>query len=105
MVNSRPLVYIVDDIISSLIITPTDFLSFHRHHVFPKVGDDNPNPEFEIAKKATSLHSLLETWKRGHNYLNQIWNMLRNEYLLNLRKIAVTCTNKGIKECTNSLDW
>ena len=40
VVNSRPLVYIDDDINSSMIITPTDFLSFCRHHVFPNVGDD-----------------------------------------------------------------
>ena len=90
MVNSRPLVYIDDDINSSMIITPTDFLSFRRHHVFPNVGGDNPDPEFEIAKRATSSYSLLETWKRGQNYLNQIWSIWRNEYLLNLREKSQT---------------
>ena len=56
VVNSRPLVYIDDDINSSMIITPTDFLSFHRHHVFPSVGDDNPDPEFEIAKNLRTAY-------------------------------------------------
>ena len=72
VVNSWPLVYVDDDTNSSMMITPTDFLSFRRHHVFPNVGDDNPDPEFEITKRATSSHSLLETWKKGQNYLDQI---------------------------------
>ena len=72
VVNSRPLVYVDDDINSSMILTPSNFLSFHSQHIFPNVLDD-PDPEFEVAKKATSSQALLQTWKRGQNRLNQFW--------------------------------
>ena len=87
VVNSRPLVYVDDDINSSMIltVTPSNFLSFHSQHIFPNVLDD-PDPEFEVAKKATSLQALLQTWKRGQNRLNQFWSLWRNEYLLRLRE-------------------
>ena len=81
----RPLVYVDDDINSSMILTPSNVLSFHSQHIFPNVLDD-PDPEFEVAKKATSSQALLQTWKRGQNRLNQFWILWRNEYLLSLRE-------------------
>ena len=85
VVNSRPLVYVDDDINSSMILTPSNFLLFHSQCIFPNVLDD-PDPEFEVAKKATSSQALLQTWKRGQNRLNQFWILWRNEYLLSLRE-------------------
>ena len=64
VVNSRPLVYYVDeDINCSVILTPSNFLSFHSQHIFPNVLDD-PDPEFEVTKKAKSSQALLQTWKK-----------------------------------------
>ena len=62
--NSHPLVYVDDDINSSMmsILTPSNFLSFHSQHTLPNILDD-PDPEFEVAKKATSSQELLLTWK------------------------------------------
>ena len=77
VVNSRPLVYVDDDINSSMILTPSNFLSFHSQHIFPNVLND-PDPEFEVVKKATSSQALLQTWKRGQNRLNQFWILWRN---------------------------
>ena len=59
VVHSHPLVYVDDDINSSMILAPSDFLSFHRHHMFPNVIDD-PDPELELPKKVTSITANLE---------------------------------------------
>jgi len=68
VVNPYPHVYVDDDINFSMILTPSNFLSFHSQHTFPNILDD-PDPEFEVAKKATSSQELLLTWKRGQNRL------------------------------------
>ena len=68
VINSRPLVYVDDDINSSIIVTPADFVSFHRGQVFPNVVDDpDPDPEFEVTKRAKYSQALLHTWKSGQN--------------------------------------
>jgi len=62
-------------------------MSFHRGQAFPNVVDDpDPDPEFEVTKRAKSSQALLHTWKSGQNRLNEFWNLWRNEYLLNLRE-------------------
>ena len=59
VINSCPLVYVDDDINSSTILTPADFMSFHRGQVFPNVVDDpDPDPEFEVAKSAKSSQTM-----------------------------------------------
>ena len=40
MVNSRPLIYADDDINSSFIITPLNFLSLNPEHTIPDCVDD-----------------------------------------------------------------
>lgn len=95
VVNSRPLVYVDDDINSSMILTPSDFLSFHSHHTFPNVVNE-PDPEFKLTRKLTSSQVLLQTWKRGQNRLNQFWSLWRNEYLLSLREKS-PALSKGSK--------
>ena len=70
VVNSHLLVYVGDDINSNLVLTPSDFLSLHSHHVIPDItGEDDP--EFDIRKKLTTSQQLLETWKQGQKRLNQ----------------------------------
>ena len=43
MINSRPLVYIDDDINSSVTLSPTDFLSLHSNNVIPDVVEEIGN--------------------------------------------------------------
>ena len=87
IVNSRPLVYVDEDINSSMVLTPTDFLSLHSQHIIPDmVGDADPDPDYEV-EKPTTAQQLLETWKRGQKRLSQFWSLWKGEYLLSLREI------------------
>ena len=84
VINTRPLVYVDEDINSSIILTPMNFLSLHSNHIIPDLTEDN-DPECDLMKKG-SAEQLLQTWKRGQKHLNQFWIMWRNEYLLSLRE-------------------
>ena len=60
VINSRPLVYIDDDINSSHAITPIDFLSLHNSHVVPDLTEEI-DPEFDFSKRSSGKH-LLQIW-------------------------------------------
>ena len=85
VVNSRPLVYVDEDINSSMVLTPFDFLSLHYQHIIPDIVDDS-DPDFDVEKKPTTAQQLLETWKRGQKRLSQFWSIWKNEYMLSLRE-------------------
>ena len=83
VVNSRPLVYIGDDIKPPLTLTPAHFLTLN-----PKIGipiletdeDGEFNPDQNVADK------LIKTWKKGMKLLDRFWQIWRNDYLLSLRE-------------------
>ena len=85
VINSRPLVYVGDDINSSMTLTPAHFLTLN-----PKIGllsttgddtnDTDYNPEF------SSADTLLVTWKKRLKHLSSFWKIWRDEYLLSLRE-------------------
>ena len=84
VVNSRPLVYVGEDISSTIALTPCHFLCLN-----PKTGI----PECEILKKDTdfkltdsSSNQLLKTWKNWQKLLDKFWAMWREEYLTSLRE-------------------
>jgi len=54
---------------------------------------NDPDPEFEMAKRTKSLQSLLQLWKRGQDCLNQLWSSWRNEHLLSLREKSMKGPN------------
>ena len=85
VVNSPPLVYVDEDINSSMVLTPSDFLSLHSQHIIPDIVDDS-NPDFDVEKRPTTAQQLLETWKRGQKRLSQFWSIWKNEYMLSLRE-------------------
>ena len=84
VVNSRPLVYVGEDINSYMTLTPAHFLTLN-----PKIGlpvstrddtaDIDYNPEISSADK------LLATWKKGLKYSGSFWKIWSHEYLLSLR--------------------
>ena len=84
VLNSRPLVYVDNDLDSSSALTPLDFLSLHSLHVIPDLTEET-DPEFDFARRS-SAKQLLQIWKRGQKHLNQFWKLWRSEYLLSLRE-------------------
>ena len=95
VVNSRPLVYVDEDINSSMVLTPLDFLSLHCKHIIPDIVD-NSDSDYDAERKPTTVQQLLETWKWGQKCLSQFWTLWKNEY--------VELKRKGSKETTSSPD-
>ena len=79
IVNSRPLLYIEDDVNSSEGLTPAHFLSINCN-----TGVPNVDTEYEPTQ--LSAKQLLESWKRGQVHLNRFWEIWLTEYLQSLRE-------------------
>jgi len=82
VINSCPLVYIDDDINSSVTLSPTDFLLLHSNNVIPDLVEKSDR-EFDVTR-ASSSEQLLEICKCGQKHLNEFWKLWRHEYLSNL---------------------
>jgi len=83
-VNSRPLVYVGDDINSTISLTPAHFLSLNQKTGKLDTYSDNEDEEYTPDK--SSAQTLLEFWKKGKKLLNKFWSIWRNDYLLNIRE-------------------
>ncbi|XP_061176062.1 uncharacterized protein LOC133185013 [Saccostrea echinata] len=85
VVNTRPLVYIGDDINSNITLTPAHFLTLN-----PKIGlqdSENFDPmDPDYVPHASSVNTLLAIWKKGQRLLDTFWKTWRDEYLLSLRE-------------------
>jgi len=85
VVNSRPLVYMGDDLKSSIAITPRHFTCLNPYTGIPDVedetGEDSDSNPYE-----SSAQQLLQVWRKGERLLNTFWQIWRKEYLLSLRE-------------------
>ena len=81
MVNSRPLVYVGDEI--EQILTPAHFLSLSATVSLPQ-GTAEEDPDFRMSM--SSAEHLLEVWKKGQKRLNTFWTHWRTQYLASLRE-------------------
>ncbi|XP_077989886.1 uncharacterized protein LOC144444347 [Glandiceps talaboti] len=84
VVNSRPLVYIGDDINSGITLTPSHFLTMNPRIGIPVIDDDGEDYTYHTTPSSTE--KLLQIWKRGQRYLNQFWKLWKEDYLLSLRE-------------------
>ena len=84
VVNSRPLVYVGEDLNSSISITPAHFISVNPHTGIPELQNDSDDPEYKPYE--SSVDKLLKLWKKGQKMLDTFWQIWRNEYLLSLRE-------------------
>ena len=92
VVNSRPLVYVNNEVEHRTIITPMDFLSINARTgpltlMIPEEEDD---PNFRL-KEPKSAKKLLETLKKGQKYLEHFWKIWKDDYLLSLRERSQIC--------------
>lgn len=85
VVNSRPLVYIGDDLKSSIALTPRHFISLNPSSGIPEMeSESEEDPEYNPYE--SSADKLLKIWKKGQRILDTFWQIWRNEYLLSLRE-------------------
>ena len=83
-VNARPLVYVSDDIDSTITLTPRHFLTLNPATGVPVLEHDNKDVDYNPYD--STAERLLQTWKKGQNLLKMFWRIWRYEYLLSLRE-------------------
>ena len=83
IINSRPLVYVEDDINSSITLTPAHFLTLNPQIGLPTCDFDDNDPDFSQNESSAEL---LVKWKKGLKHVDRFWKILKNEYLRSLRE-------------------
>ena len=88
ILNTRPLVYLTDDINSGAALTPQCFL---RMKLDQKTGtpdspftSDENDPDY--VQNQSSEDTLLQTWKDCQIHLSHFWKTWTDDYLLSLRE-------------------
>ena len=84
IINSRPLVYVVEDLNDGTTLTPSHFLSPSTKTGIPHFDTDDDSDANYKPNKLSSKESLLNTWKKGQNLLEAFWKVWKNDYLLSL---------------------
>lgn len=85
VINSRPLVYVGDEINSFMTLTPAHFLTLNPRIGLPaSIKDDSDDTDFN--PDTSSADRLFATWKKGLKHLSSFWKIWRNDYLLRLRE-------------------
>jgi len=78
VVNVRPLVYVSDDINSTIVITPIHFTRLNPFTDIPEVQSDEN--DLTCSPVDSSSDKLLNMWKKRHNLLTSFWNSWRHDY-------------------------
>ena len=92
-VNARPLVYVSDDINSSITLTPAHFLTLNPNTGIPELEYNSNDPDYNPYE--STAEKLLQVWKKGQKLLNAFWKTWRDEYLLSLRELTQSKLKSG----------
>jgi hypothetical protein len=90
VINTRPLVYVGDDINSGITLTPADFMKLNPTIGIPEDQEEDDGNDDGYQPRLTSTDKLLRTWKKGQRHLNMFWKTWRDDYLLSLRERTQT---------------
>ena len=83
IINSRPLVYLRENLNDSTALTPSHFQSPNTKTGTPLIiNDDNIADPTYFPAKLSSKETFLNTWKKGQNLLEAFWKLRRDDYLL-----------------------
>ncbi|XP_045205909.2 uncharacterized protein LOC123558098 [Mercenaria mercenaria] len=93
VVNCRPLVYVGEDINSTITLTPAHFNCLNQKTGIPESVMSEDDPDFKISDN--SADKLLQIWKKGQKLLNSFWRIWRDEYLSSLRERTQTLLKHG----------
>lgn len=93
VVNSRPLVYVGDDINSRITLTPSQFLCLNPNLGVPEIDCNLSDPTF--IPYTSNSEKLLKLWKKGQKLLDVFWKMWREDYLMSLRERMQTYLKDG----------
>ncbi len=84
VVNSRPLTYVSEDIGSSAVLRPIDFLIPEGQIGTPHLDLDNDDPDY--VPRLDSKGKLLKYWASTQECLQRFWRLFHDEYLPSLRE-------------------
>uniref|UniRef100_A0A914DSB9 Integrase catalytic domain-containing protein n=1 Tax=Acrobeloides nanus TaxID=290746 RepID=A0A914DSB9_9BILA len=85
IVNSRPLTQMHDDLLSTEVVRPIDFLIPHALIGTPPLTNNHDDPDF-LPRNAEKRELLLEVWKQTTTCLDKFWRMWHDHYLKALRE-------------------
>ncbi|XP_060588478.1 uncharacterized protein LOC132743899 [Ruditapes philippinarum] len=96
-VNSRPLVYVENDLDSNITISPSHFLTINPKTGVPENIIDINDENYE--QRESSSERLLKLWKKRQKTLDDFWKIWRDEYLVFVKeakqqsKLGELCRN------------
>jgi len=102
LVNSHSLVYVDNDIKSSHVLTPSDFMWINCNNVIRGCSRSNQDADYEETSERLTASKLLDIWKYGQRNLDYFWGLWRTEYLLSLRERAQTQLRAHNKQVSNT---
>ena len=80
--NSRPLIYLSDDINAQVTITPMHFLE--------SIGDKDEEHGLDYKnQQLSSSQKLLESWKNGNRCINKIYELWKKQLFKSTRKKTI----------------
>ncbi len=84
VLNSRPLMYLDSDLEDQVALTPGDLLGCPKNGV-PELDTSELNDK-DFVQKVSHVDTLVDSWRKNQEILNQFWKLWRDPYLLGLRE-------------------